>query len=40
MTAHYSMGQIVEIRDALKLTTDARNRFNESRSMLVRAKSP
>jgi integrase len=40
MTAHYSMAQIVEIRDALELITDERNRFNKSLSMLVREKSP
>jgi len=40
MTAHYSTAQIVEIRDALELITDERNRFNKSLSMLVREKSP
>jgi hypothetical protein len=40
MTAHYSMAQIVEIRDARELITDERNRFNRSLSMLVREKSP
>ena len=38
MTAHYSMAQIVEIRDALELITDERNRFNKSLAMLIREK--
>ena len=40
MTAHYSMAQIVEIRDALELITDERNRFNKSLASLIREKSP
>ena len=40
MTAHYSMAQIVEIRDALELITDERNCFNKSLSSLIREKSP
>lgn len=40
MTAHYSMAQIVEIRDALELITEERNRFNKSLATLVREKSP
>ena len=40
MTAHYSMAQIVEIRDALELITDERHRFNTSLASLVREKSP
>jgi hypothetical protein len=40
MTAHYSMAQIVEIRDALELITDERNRFNKSLATLIREKSP
>jgi len=40
MTAHYSVAQIVEIRDALELITDERNRFNKSLSTLIREKSP
>jgi integrase len=40
MTAHYSVAQIVEIRDALELITDERNRFNKSLATLIREKSP
>jgi integrase len=40
MTAHYSMAQIVEIRDAMELITDERHRFNKSLASLVREKSP
>ena len=40
MTAHYSMAQIVEIRDALELITDERNCFNKSLASLIREKSP
>jgi integrase len=40
MTAHYSMAQIVEIREALELITDERHRFNKSLASLVREKSP
>ena len=40
MTARYSMAQIVEIRDALELITDERNRFNKSLATLIREKSP
>jgi hypothetical protein len=40
MTAHYSVAQVVEIRDALELITDERNRFNKSLATLVREKSP
>jgi hypothetical protein len=40
VTAHYSVAQIVEIRDALELITDERNRFNKSLASLIREKSP
>ena len=41
MTAHYSVVQIVEIRDALELITDERNCFNKSLASLIREiKSP
>ena len=40
MTAHYSMAQIVEIRDAMELITDERNCFNKSLASLIREKSP
>ena len=40
MTAHYSMAQVVEIRDALELITDERHRFNKSLASLIREKSP
>ena len=40
MTAHYSMAQIVEIRDALELITDERNCFNKSLASPIREKSP
>ena len=40
MTAHYSVAQVVEIRDALELITDERNRFNKSLATLIREKSP
>jgi hypothetical protein len=40
MTAHYSVAQIVEIRVALQLINDERNRFNKSLATLVREKSP
>jgi hypothetical protein len=40
ITAHSSMAQIVEIRDALELITDERHRFNKSLASLIREKSP
>jgi hypothetical protein len=40
VTAHYSVAQIVEIRDALELITDERNPFNKSLASLSREKSP
>jgi len=40
MTAHYSVVQVVEIRAALELITDERNRFNKSLATLIREKSP
>ena len=40
MTAHYSVAQIVEIRDAVELITDERNRFNKGLAPLFRQKSP
>ena len=40
MTAHYSMAQIVEIRDALELIADERNPFNKSLATLIGEKSP
>ena len=39
MTAHYSMAQIVEIRDALELITDERHRSNKSLASHIREKS-
>jgi hypothetical protein len=39
VTAHYSVAQIVEIRDALELITNERNRFNKSLATLIREKS-